>query len=340
MDDGAAQFARSIDEARDAGVIDAETADSLKRFNVDKSSRPNDVERLRVFSGFNDFFVVVASVISMVAAFSIGMTMAAGVGPLMAAVIAWLVLEVFVKKRRLPLVGVVVAVAFSGFLFAAVSTLLEAGDAPEWLVVVAAAVITATASYAAWRRFAVPISVATVVAASLVPPVVMGVAAFESSGGINAIWLIFVAAGMAVFCYAMRWDAADRSRTTYKADVAFWLHILAASLVVHSVFTWLTSLLETNEILWISLVVALYGLLACISIIIDRRALMASALIYLLIAAAQVFSDSGAVKSGFAVVALLVGLKLLLLSVYWIPVRRVVLRLVPPRIRDLVPLAT
>ncbi|TAG05340.1 MAG: hypothetical protein EAZ43_02295 [Betaproteobacteria bacterium] len=340
MDDGAAQFAQSIDEARDAGVIDAETADSLKRFNVDKSSRSNDVERLRVFSGFNDFFVVVASVISMVAAFSIGMTMAAGVGPLMAAVIAWLVLEVFVKKRRLPLVGVVVAVAFSGFLFAAVSTLLLDWGVADLLGLSAGAVITAMASYAAWRRFAIPISVSTVVAASLWPLMLLAMAALETREGMTSVLFIFATAGIAVFCYAMRWDAADRSRTTYKADVAFWLHILAASLVVHSVFTWLTSLLETNEILWISLVVALYGLLACISIIIDRRALMASALIYLLIAAAQVFSDSGAVKSGFAVVALLVGLKLLLLSVYWIPVRRVVLRLVPPRIRDLVPLAT
>jgi hypothetical protein len=42
---------------------------------------------------------------------------------------------------------------------------------------------------------------------------------------------------LVVFGIALRWDASDRERRTRRADVAFWLHLLAAPLLVHPVFT-------------------------------------------------------------------------------------------------------
>ena len=43
--------------------------------------------------------------------------------------------------------------------------------------------------------------------------------------------------GVAVFLYAMRWDSSDPARLTRRSDVAFWLHLLAAPMIVHPVFT-------------------------------------------------------------------------------------------------------
>ena len=40
--------------------------------------------------------------------------------------------------------------------------------------------------------------------------------------------------GLAIFALAMRFDMADPERLTRRTDIAFWLHLLAAPLVVHS----------------------------------------------------------------------------------------------------------
>src|SRR2546430_3225670 len=40
-----------------------------------------------------------------------------------------------------------------------------------------------------------------------------------------------------MFLFAMWWDGSDRARLTRRSDVAFWLHLLAAPMIVHPVFT-------------------------------------------------------------------------------------------------------
>ena len=43
--------------------------------------------------------------------------------------------------------------------------------------------------------------------------------------------------GVGVFLFAMWWDASDRARLTRRSDVAFWLHLLAAPMIAHPIFT-------------------------------------------------------------------------------------------------------
>ncbi len=45
---------------------------------------------------------------------------------------------------------------------------------------------------------------------------------------------VFLGCGLAVFAAAMAFDISDRERVTRRADCAFWLHLLAAPLIVHS----------------------------------------------------------------------------------------------------------
>lgn len=81
----------------------------------------------------------------------------------------------------------------------------------------------------------------------------------------------------------MHWDMADPTRQTRKTDIAFWLHLLAAPLIVHPV-----SLLGIEDgsasLGGTVLVLVIYALFAALSLAVDRRALMVSAMAYVLYA--------------------------------------------------------
>src|SRR5690606_7933330 len=114
-------------------------------------------------------------------------------------------------------------------------------------------------------------------------------------------------AGLAVFAVAMWWDISDRERKTRRSDVAFWLHLLAAPLIVHPAFTALGVLDNSATAINALIVVGLYILLALVALAIDRRALMVSALAYVLFALSALFREIGAIGLNVALTALLIG---------------------------------
>jgi len=152
---------------------------------------------------------------------------------------------------------------------------------------------------------------------------------------------VLLACGLAVFVAAMAFDASDRERLTRRADCAFWLHLLAAPLIVHSLveLVWqrgpggsrFTTPLTTETAVAIAVIVAA---LAVVAIITDRRALLVSALTYLGIiigyAITRTIGQQDADKS-FVVFATLVvlGALVVALGVGWQPMRRVFLALLP-----------
>ena len=140
-----------------------------------------------------------------------------------------------------------------------------------------------------------------------------------------------------VFLLAMRWDSSDTQRQTRRSDVAFWLHLLAAPLLVHPIFSILIS--SNAEIgLWGAASVAgLYFVIAVISLSIDRRALMVSALAYVLYAVNSIFEQYGVVSLGFAFTAFCIGSGLLLLSAFWHVCRQAVIVHYPISIQQRLP---
>ena len=73
---------------------------------------------------------------------------------------------------------------------------------------------------------------------------------------------------------------------------------------------------------------SLFGLTA---LAIDRRALLVSALAYVLYALTELFKQFGAVELNVALTALIIGSALLLLSAYWHQARRRVVRPLPSK---------
>ncbi|MBC7986300.1 MAG: hypothetical protein H7X93_06470, partial [Sphingomonadaceae bacterium] len=148
--------------------------------------------------------------------------------------------------------------------------------------------------------------------------------------------VLFVS-GLAVFAFAMRWDMADPRRETRRADVAFWLHLLAAPLIVHPIFSAIGVTEGAITVGGAVLVIALYIAMAGIALAIDRRALMVSSLVYVLFALNGLFDRFGAVETNVALAALVIGSALLLLSAFWHNARAMIVRPLPEGLRIRLP---
>ena len=99
--------------------------------------------------------------------------------------------------------------------------------------------------------------------------------------------------------------------------------------MVHPVFAGL-GLSQGASGLWpAAVVVALYAAITLASLAIDRRALMVSALAYVLYALSALFQQYGVVSLGFAITALALGSGLLLLSAFWHSSRALVVACLP-----------
>jgi hypothetical protein len=314
-----------LDAAVAAGVMPPEAATALRARAT--QSMPNagvDEERLRLVSSFNDIFVAVASTLLLVATGSIGAQLNAWAGAIGVCGVAWVLAEFFVRKRRMALPAIMLLAAWVGGASFASFTLVSGNMA-------AASFVAAVAGGLYWLRFKAPIAVPAVFSAlitGLISALVMVVPSVE-------VWvpLMIFLAGLATFVFALRWDAKDLMRSDYRSDVAFWLHLLAAPLLVQPVFHGLSMLSGHAGALQSLLIAVLYGFIALVSLAINRRSLMVAALGYVLFAFADLLNQSGVVGLSFAFTALIVGLALLILSAYWHQSRQFVMGLLPPAVR-------
>ena len=84
-------------------------------------------------------------------------------------------------------------------------------------------------------------------------------------------------------------------------------------------------------------VVAVYVAFGLVALAVDRRALLVSALAYVLIALTFLFREFGAVELNFALTALVIGSALLTLSALWTPIRRAVVNGLPGDVQTRLP---
>jgi hypothetical protein len=353
---------QELDDAVAAGVISAEAADALRAYLDRQRSTPlPDEEQFRLITGFNDIFVSIAAAILLFAVGWIGQRVGefAGLaidgngpsflGPLAVAGTAWALALFFTAKRRMALPSILLLLAFVGgvFLTAGFALVLGVGEdrlndnaVMQGVVGAIAAAIAAGAAWLHWLRFRVPITVAAGAAAvaGIAVALLFALLGQNAESARDVILGFVLLLGIGVFLFAMWWDSSDRARVTRRSDVAFWLHLLAAPMIVHPVFT-LLGLNDGNANLAEGLVVILlYVALGLTALAIDRRALLVSALAYVLWALADLFKRFGAVELNVALTALVIGSALLLLSAFWHQARAAVVRPLPSGLRDRLPL--
>jgi hypothetical protein len=156
---------------------------------------------------------------------------------------------------------------------------------------------------------------------------------------------ITLACGLAVFAAAMTYDLSDRERVTRRSDCAFWLHLLAAPLIVHPLIAFSTRSLGAMSPTEAGTILGIVGVLAIVAIIVDRRALVVSTLLYLGIVIAyaltnQSISNLGrSYDRGYAVFAtlLILGTLVVALGVAWLPLRKLLLSAMSVSVRAKLP---
>jgi hypothetical protein len=301
-----------LEDAVQAGVLTPDTALALRRHVAQRRQAPSaEEEHFRLLTGFNDLFVVIAGLLVLISLrWLVDQLSGPVVGSLTMSAAAWALAEYFVRQRRLALPALVLtATCLAGVYLA-----LMDGWPPGGLRMPAAAAATCAMALLHWRRFRVPITpalAAAAVANSMAQAVPEGVAT-----------PLLAAFGAGVLAAAVACDMSDRARLTRRADMAFWLHLLAAPLIVHSSFAALDVFQGQPGLGVAALVCAGYAVMAWVSLVLDRRALMVSALGYVLFALAAVLGGGERPTTNPAAAALLVGSLLLLMSARWGRLRR------------------
>jgi hypothetical protein len=312
-----------------------------------------------LITGFNDIFVAIASALLLAALAWIGYAIGPrieGDGPspmsgLLVAAAAWGLAEFFTRKRRMALPSILLLLAFVGGVAAAVGFELVLLAGPQTVsenrtlasgLAAGAAALAAVAAWFHWRRFRVPVTVAAGAAAVVALVMALIASALASLGDIENILLAFLLLlGIGVFLFAMWWDSSDPKRETRRADVAFWLHLLAAPMIVHPVFKLLGLSDGGGSAGGAFVVLLVYVLFALTALAIDRRALLVSALAYVLWALSRLFEQATAGTSSelsMALTGLVIGSALLLLSAFWHTARRTVVQPLPAGLRSRLPI--
>ncbi|MEO7602498.1 MAG: hypothetical protein ABIS39_04435 [Sphingomicrobium sp.] len=353
---------QELDDAVASGVITAAAAEALRaHVEGQRSMVIADEEQFRLITGFNDIFVSIAAAILLFAVSWIGQTIGSNLGlvidgdgpsllaPLAVAATAWGLAMFFTAKRRMALPSILLLLAFviGAFLATAFGLVSAVGQetfdrTPQLggLVAAVAGVVGAGAAWLHWRTFRVPITIAagTAAAAAVVVGLLVAALGERLENAHDLILGITLMLGIGVFLFAMWWDSSDRARLTRRSDVAFWLHLLAAPMIIHPVFTLLGLNDGTATIGEGFVVILLYVVIGITALAIDRRALLVSALAYVLYALTELFKQFGAVELNVALTALVIGSALLMLSAFWHQARRAVVVRLPEVLRAKLPM--
>jgi len=346
--------AEDLDAAVAQGVLTEAQATGLRDFAVQREKARiaalGHEERFRFMRGFNDFFFAVGVIL-----LAGGMTFFAGsttIGHLIAAAIIWALAELLVGRLRLVLPGILLAALFVAFVYAALSfalwtppfhanALTALGFGPYGvsspMAKEARNLIAILAAVMFYARFRLPFAL-LLIAGGFVFAVMTAVVPDAPPWMVSALLLV---CGLGVFLAAMSFDFSDPERMTRRADCAFWLHLLAAPLIVHSLVSLVAPTANAYAMtgkLSVLIVALMVLLLAIVAVLIDRRALFVSALGYLGAVIAYTIHNTGlgltdnASDNGayvFSATLLILGALVLVLGVGWLSLRRPLMSLVP-----------
>lgn len=343
-------------QLRDFASRLAKPSDEVIDFSVDTRDEP-----FRLLKGFRDVFIALGLIIFAVGTTATSSSFYSSPGMsgldfnfasflvfsdvLIAAgllAIGILLAEWVTRIQRLPLSSLIVSMIFAIWsgLF---SITLVAYLAPEiipksgadiagfFLIPSLGAVIGLALFY--WR-YRLPFALLPLVGAAVIF-IYTVMSSIFSPAGIEAYQRPIIGGlGAMVFLLAMWFDMKDRLRITRFSECAFWLHLLAAPMLVHSFL--LSNHQGTPNL---GLVLGTIAALSLLALIIDRRALLVSGLGYFSVAISQIVSSSSVLKGmEFSLTASILGAAVLCLGLGWTSIRYVVLSKLPlGRLKDKLP---
>lgn len=343
-----------LDAAVAAGILGEDQAGALRNFEAEQAGTPNATEEsLHLVGGLSDLMTAGGMLLVLIV-----LTVPATVFPPFAAGMAygcWKAARHFTQRRRMMTTSFILFGFFLGHLNIAVGgatgllgvepITFDRPDAPEPWQMALIGGLFAIAGACYWRAFRLPIAVAAAAFALVVAANGLLAALVP---GLPPIIRDSVAAllALALFAYAMLWDISDIRRETPRSDVAFWLHCAAGLYLTKSAFAAffgispfgggnMTAELQASVSFPLA-VLGIYALFCIVSLVIDRRSLVVSSLVYTVPALGLLFGG-GSGPIGLALAILLTGLFLVTLSLKWTDWRRLLLARLPRSITAQVP---
>jgi hypothetical protein len=348
-----------VEAALKAGIITADQAEKLLAGGYAAAASPTiasvpkvaapaapepvdpDDEKFRILGGFNDVFVAIGVALLYGALLLLGGSVAPVLLSVIGALAAWGLAEVFSRRMRLALPSIMLAMLFAfgvgTSVLLAYAVQLSSTIRPMGLLTDTAGVggmlaggATMLAAWLHHRRFGVPIDWAIGAGG--------GVLALFGLLGILLgprilVWtneLLFVA-GLAIFVFAMSLDMSDPFRRTRRSDAAFWMHLMAAPMLVHPLVSAVAGSVWSMTTGKAAVILALFAVIALIALVIDRRALLVSSLIYTGSAVVFLIQQVGVGGGQATLAATLLSLAVVVLSLsaFWRAIRSRLIPLLP-----------
>jgi hypothetical protein len=332
-----------LDAAVSVGILSVAQAERLADFwtrsdEVKETSSPvshTDAEEVRFVRGFHDVFIAIGIVILLFGLIyglrNVGPAwVVAGSG----AITVWVLSEVFARKLRLALPSFLLSITFTPMFYVSCVALLadNGNDFSMWEMLgakdasrlILPSLIATCGAALHYYRFKIPVGLTGVLAGMLVVCSVMLETFFPGFLEHYGVWFVLFA-GAACFVFAMVFDSRDRERVTANSDKAFWLHLMAAPLLVHSLLLLIAGEGTNATANYAFLVIVVFLTLAVSAIIVDRRALLVSGLGYFGVAIASLMTQAELSQDiTLAITLILLGCFILLLGSSWRLVRRIV----------------
>lgn len=281
-----------------------------------------------------------------------------------AVAVMWLLGEFFARRRRLFLPAIAIVLTMTLFAIVASATLyagavlgehfesnpvdLESIRPELRIGILLAMGLAVIAPLAFYLRFRLPFSLGLAGggAASFVIVACL-IANYEVTVG--TLPALFLALGSLLFLAGVAFDARDPERTTRYSDNGFWLHFAAAPLILNGAFGLIGQVLNGGDTGSAGMIVAagsdqggavaaqavatlvVIFVLGAISLLINRRALIVSALLTAGIAIGALLNAAGLGAGALAAATLItLGAFVLILGAGWHSVRRALLGWVKP----------
>ena len=330
---------KQITEALKAEIISESQAEAMRAkhstADINRAHIGNEDE-MRFLRSFSDVFIAIG-----VGIFASGLSVVAGllgggISFIGAAAVMWIMAEYFGRKKRAHLPTLITALAFLIFTQRGVHVVLGnmglGGD-------IITAIITLGAMLLFYLRIRLPFCIALIALAGL----------YLAAALVNKIAPEFLTAqfglglflsGLVIFGVALAYDIRDKHRTTRFADNAFWLHFLAAPLIIHGLalqtvalkkdvlfgFVPMVSLNQGDA----AIVMVIVAIITFIGLAINRRALIVSSLGYAAFAMGYLFDGTGlGFGTVIALTFLLLGAAIIFLGAGWHSARNALLKILP-----------
>ncbi|MDX2503865.1 MAG: hypothetical protein QNL62_05250 [Gammaproteobacteria bacterium] len=299
-----------LEKAVKQEIISNEQAKSLLDFFAREEAKiiraENTGEQLKFIRSFGDIFIALGVILL---AFTSSQLAENTTHQLITIAVFFLIAEWLVGHKRLVLPGITLLLSILYF----VNALVDRPSGVYESLDVFLMIITGLLFYI---RYKMPFS--------LYPVAVGCIYLFIELSGINIIEhpYIFILLGMAVFIVAMWYDTRDTQRVSSLSDNAFWLHLLAAPLIVHGVMVSLFlskhSGMQANSLS----IFLLFILFFFIALFVDRRAILVSSFAYALYAVYKFsYQQFMQVDNLTLFIFMGVGIFIIFFGTYWYKVR-------------------